>query len=50
MLFVNACESKDPTNKIAVLKAKCPQVFAGLGKLKNFHLKLNMTDSVPLIT
>ena len=34
---VYACQLKDVTDKKAALKAKYPQVFTGLGKLKNFQ-------------
>ena len=44
---VNACESKKKNaDKKAALKAKYPQVFTGLGKLKNFQLKLHVDESV----
>ncbi|KAL9987020.1 hypothetical protein ACROYT_G001254 [Oculina patagonica] len=38
--------SDDVTDKKAALKAKYPQVFTGLGKLKNFQLKLHVDESV----
>ncbi|XP_068712222.1 uncharacterized protein [Montipora foliosa] len=43
---VNACESRNVTDKKAVLKTKYPKVFTGLGKLKNFQLKLHVDESV----
>ena len=43
---VNACESRNVTDKKAAIKAKYPQVFTGLGKLKNFQLKLYIDESV----
>ena len=43
---VNACESRNVTDKKAALKAKYPQVFTGLGKLKTFQLKLHVDESV----
>ena len=36
---VNACESRNVTDKKVALKAKYPQVFTGLGKLKKFSVK-----------
>ena len=36
---VNACESRNVTDKKAALKAKYPQVFTGLGKLKKLSVK-----------
>ena len=45
-MTVNACESTNVTDKKAALKAKYPQVFTGLGKLKNFQLKLHVDESV----
>lgn len=45
-MTVNACESRNVTDKKAALKAKYPQVFTGLGKLKNFQLKLPVDESV----
>ena len=38
---VNACESRNITDKKASLKTKYPQVFTDLGKLNNFQLKLH---------
>ena len=46
-MFANFCESKTPTDKKASLKAKHPNVFTGLGKLKNFQLKLHVDETVP---
>ena len=43
---VNACESRNITDKKAALRTKYPQVFTGLGKLKNFQLKLHVDESV----
>ena len=43
---VNACESRNVTDKKAVLKTKYPKLFTGLGKLKNFQLKLHADESV----
>ena len=43
---VNACESRNVTDKKAALKAKYPQVFTGLGKLKHLQLKLHVDESV----
>ena len=43
---VNACESRNVTDKKAALKAKYPHVFNGLGKLKTFQLKLHVDESV----
>ena len=43
---VNACESRNVTDKKDALKAKYPKVFTGLGKLKNFQLKLHVDESV----
>ena len=43
---VNACESRNVTDKKAALKAKYPQVFTGLEKLKIFQLKLHVDESV----
>ena len=43
---VNACESRNITDKKAAVKAKYPQVFTGLGKLKNIQLKLHEDESV----
>ena len=45
-LSVNACESRNITDKKAALKAKYRQVFTGLEKLKNFQLKLHVDESV----
>ena len=45
-MTVNACESRNVTDKKAALKAKYPQVFTGLGKLKHFQLKLHVDESV----
>ena len=45
-MTVNACESRNVTDKKAALKAKYPQVFTGLGKFKNFQLKLHVDESV----
>ena len=43
----NACESRNITDKEAALKKKYPQVFTGLGKLKNyFQLKLHVDEGV----
>ena len=42
---VNACESRNVTDKKAAIKAKYPQVFTGLGKLKHFQLKLHIDES-----
>ena len=42
VLKVNACESRNTTDKKAALKTKYPKVFTGLGKLKNFQLKLHV--------
>ena len=46
---VNACESRNSTDKKAALKTKYPKVFTGLGKLKNFQLKLHVDESVILV-
>ena len=43
---VNACESKSTADNKAALRAKYSQVFTGLGKLKNFQLKLHVDKSV----
>ena len=43
---VNACECRNTTYKKAALKTKYPKVFTGLGKLKNFQLKLHVDVSV----
>ena len=44
---VNAGESRNITDKEAALKKKYPQVFSGLGKLKNyFQLKLHVDEGV----
>ena len=43
---VNACESRNTADKKAALKGMYPQVFTGLGKLKNFQLKLHVDESV----
>ena len=43
---VNACESRNVTDKKAVLKTKYPKVFTSLGKLKIFQLKLHVDESV----
>ena len=43
---VNACESRDVNDKKAALKARHPGVITGLGKLKNFQLKLHVDESV----
>ena len=38
---VNACESRNVNDKKAALKAKYPQVFTGLGKLKKIPIKVS---------
>ena len=51
---INSCELKyDPTgntakqaNRKAALKAKFPKVFEGLGKLKDYQLKLHIDKNV----
>ena len=43
---VNACESRNSTDKKAALKTKYAKVFTGLGKLKKFQLKLHVDESV----
>ena len=43
---VNACESRNITDKKGALTTKYPQVFTGLRKLKNFQLKLHVDESV----
>ena len=43
---VNACEYRNIPDKKAALKTKYPQVFTGLGKLKNFQLTLHVDESV----
>lgn len=35
-MFANYCESEAPANETSALKARYPQVFTGLGKLKDF--------------
>ena len=47
---INACESRKISDKKASLKAKYPQVFTGLGKLKNCQLKLHVDESVTPIS
>ena len=42
---INACESRNVHDKKAALKAKFPGVFTGLGKLKNFQLKLHVDET-----
>ena len=46
-MFANYCESEAPANEKTALKARYPQVFTGLGKLKDFRLKLHVDESVP---
>ena len=43
---VNACESRNSTDKKVALKTKYPKVFTGLEKLKNFQLKLHVDESL----
>ena len=43
---VYACEPRNTTDKKGALKTKYPKVFTGLGKLKNFQLKLHIDGSV----
>jgi len=47
-ISVNACKSKSIADKKSALKAKYPQVFTGLRKLKNVQLKLHVDESVTL--
>ena len=48
---VNNCSTStdnvQPLDKKASLRVKFPKVFAGLGKLKGYQLKLHQDDSVP---